>query len=70
MTNKEAATAFMGRKPVIYNDVRYPHISALIYRHGADGVYIQAELPDKCGHSVVIAAVDRIQFARKEDKPW
>lgn len=70
MNEKEIILAFMGRKPVIYNDIRYAHISAVIHRHGPNGVYIQVELQDKNDRSVVIAAADRIRFARKEDNPF
>lgn len=60
MTEKETIAAFRGGGPVEYSGIRYINISALIYRRGPDGVYMQAELLDKNKNSVTIARPDRI----------
>jgi hypothetical protein len=56
MTNAEAKEALKNRTPVIYNNIEYLYISAIIYRYDKNNnLVISAELADKCKHSVTIA---------------
>ena len=56
MTNSEAKEALKNRTPVIYNNIEYLYISAIIYRYDDNrNLVISAELADKCKHSVTIA---------------
>lgn len=63
MTREELKTVFMEESPVSYSGITYQRISALIYRKnpGGRGLYVQAELLDRTGRSVTIAAGDRIE---------
>jgi hypothetical protein len=65
MTSAEAKAAFRAGAPVIYKDVTYQKISAIIYRTGQKGMYIQAELLDTTGRSVTVAYPNKI--SRKEE---
>jgi hypothetical protein len=60
--NAELKEAMMAEEPVIYNDIEYKCISAIIYRKNINGsgIYIQAELADKKTHSVTIADASRV----------
>ena len=56
MTNSEAKEALKNRTPVIYNNIEYLYISAIIYRYDKNNnLVISAELADKCKYSVTIA---------------
>lgn len=56
MTNSEAKEALKNRTPIIYNNIEYSYISAIIYRYDDNrNLLISAELVDKCKHSVTIA---------------
>ena len=56
MTNSEAKEALKNRTPVVYNNIEYLYISAIIYRYDKNNnLVISAELADKCKHSVTIA---------------
>ena len=56
MTNTEAKEALKNRTPVVYNNIEYLYISAIIYRYDKNNnLVIFAELADKCKHSVTIA---------------
>ena len=56
MTNSEAKEALLNRIPVIYNNIEYSYISAIIYRYDDNyNLVISAELTDKCKHSITIA---------------
>ncbi len=56
MTNSEAKEALKKRTPVIYNNIEYLYISAIIYRYDSNcNLIISAELADKCKNSVTIA---------------
>ena len=56
MTNSEAKEALKNRTPVIYNNIEYLYISAIIYRYDDNhNLNISAELADKCKHSVTFA---------------
>ena len=58
MTNSEAKEALKNRTPVIYNNIEYLYISAIIYRYDKNlNLVISAELADKCEHSVTIAQI-------------
>lgn len=61
MTIDEAKTAYYAEKPVLYGGVEYERISALIYRKPkGKRPYLQLELFDKCGHSVMIITPDKV----------
>lgn len=64
MTNEEVKAAFLSGQPVESGGIIYDHISAIIYRKGKEGVYMQAELYDKCGHSVSSAEPRRINIIK------
>lgn len=56
MTNAEAKEALKNRTPVIYNNIEYLYISAIIYRYDKNhNLAISAELTDKNKRSVIIA---------------
>ena len=56
MTNSEAKEALKNRTPIIYNNIEYLYISAIIYRYDKNNtLVVSAELADKCKHSVTIA---------------
>ena len=63
VTNSEAKAAFKEQCPIRCGGITYQSISALIYRMNKDGsgVVLQVELLDRGGHSVTIAAPDRIE---------
>ena len=70
MTNSEAKEALKNRTPVIYNNIEYLYISAIIYRYDKNNnLVISAELADKCKHSVTIAQLkDVISTYDKQDQ--
>lgn len=68
MTMEELKTAFFDQTPVASGDITYKCVSALIYRRSKKGLVIQAELLDKCGHSVTIITPDRISFIKEDGK--
>lgn len=56
MTNEEAKTALMKRTPVIFKNIEYSYISAILYRYDKnDNLIISVELTDKNKRSVTIA---------------
>lgn len=56
MTNAEAKEALKNRTPVVFNNIEYSYISAIIYRYDKNhNLIITAELTDKCTRSVTIA---------------
>ena len=56
MTNAEAKDALIRRTPVIFKNIEYSCISAIIYRYDKnDNLLISVELTDKNGRSVTIA---------------
>lgn len=63
MTREELKAAFMEEAPVLSGGIEYQKITALIYRkeRGGCGLIVQAELLDRGGHSVTIAAPERIE---------
>jgi hypothetical protein len=66
MNNNELKEAFVARRPVVHNGIIYERISAIIYRLRPNGtIYTEAELMDKCGHSVSIVSPERVKD--KED---
>ena len=63
MTNSEAKEALKNRTPVIYNNIEYLYISAIIYRYDKNlNLVISAELTDKCKHSVTIAQLKDVMI--------
>ena len=67
MTKQEAITAIKQEDYVIFNEIRYK-IQALIYRynHIKKKWKIFAELLDKNKHTVIIAAVEKIELYQDE----
>lgn len=67
MTKQEAITAIKQEDYVIFNEIRYK-IQALIYRynHIKKKWKISAELLDKNKHTVIIAAVEKIELYQYE----
>ena len=64
MTIEEAKAAYYGEKPVLYGGSEYERISALIYRKPkGKRPYLQLELFDKCGHSVMITTPDKVSVS-------
>ena len=56
MTNEEAKLALIKRTPVIFNNIEYSYISAILYRYDKnDNLIISVELTDKNKRSVTIA---------------
>ncbi len=56
MTNAEAKEALKNRTPVIFNNIEYLYISAIIYRYDKNrNLVISAELTDKNKRSVIVA---------------
>lgn len=56
MTNAEAKETLKNRTPVIYNNIEYLYISAIIYRYDKNhNLVISVELTDKNKRSVIIA---------------
>ena len=56
MTNEEAKLALIQRTPVIFNNIEYSYISAILYRYDKnDNLIISVELTDKNKRSVTIA---------------
>ncbi len=68
MSNEDAKNALKSRCPVIYNDIIYKCISAIIYRKSPKGrIVLSLELTDRtAAHSVTIAPANRVQKYVKE----
>lgn len=70
MTISEAKAAFFDECPVVFDapavketKLHYSKISALIYRRERGAVVMSVELLDNGGHSVTIAAPERVTRA-------
>ena len=63
MTVKEIDAAFDAQCPVVYRDITYKRISALIRRRDPDKPrsFLQVELMDKTGRSVTIADPAKVE---------
>ena len=59
----ELKEAFKTGVPVVYADVTYSCVSALIFRRIGGNTITQAELADRNGNSVTIAPPNRIERA-------
>ena len=56
MTNEEAKIALKNRTPVVFKNIEYSYISAILYRYDKnDNLIISVELTDKNRRSVTIA---------------
>ena len=70
MTSKEIKKAMEDGTPVEYKGVHYKGIVAYIYRrvediHSGKVTFIlQCELLDRCGHSVVVADADKVNYIK------
>lgn len=65
MTNEEAKNALMSGCSVVYRDIEYKCVSAIIYRkrkfNKKDIIVPSVELTDKsAAHAVVIAPINRV----------
>ena len=69
MTKQEAIAAIKQEEYVIFNEIRYK-IQALIYRynHIKKKWKISAELLDKNKHTVIIAAVEKIELYQDDQE--
>ena len=69
MTKQEAIAAIKQEDYVIFNEIKYK-IQALIYRynHIKKKWKISAELLDKNKHTVIIAAVEKIELYQDEQE--
>ena len=67
MTKQEAIAAIKQEEYVIFNEIRYK-IQALIYRynHIKKKWNISAELLDKNNHTIIIAAIEKIELYQDE----
>ena len=73
MTNDEAKKAFMEKLPVVYNDVTYPTINALIYRRTETGIRIQCELVSPFANSLTIITPQQLRFpvdSKEQEKEY
>lgn len=69
MTNEELRAALLSGEQVQSGGITYTCVSAIIYRKGGKGgVHIQAELADKSGNSVTIAAPDRVSIYKEGEQ--
>lgn len=67
VNNNELKEALLNQRPVIlnqplYGELHYSCVSAIIYRVKNGKLDISAELKDKCGRSVTIAAPKQIRY--------
>lgn len=66
MTGEEAKKYLISRQAVIYKDMKYERISAIIYRPDEkNNIIVSAELLDKSKNSVTIA---RLQDVKGSDE--
>lgn len=71
MNNEELKEALINRRPIIarsplMGEIEYAYVSAIIYkRNERGGVYVIAELIDKCGRSVTVTDPKYLKY--KED---
>lgn len=72
MSNEELKEALINQRPIItripsIGEIEYAYVSAIIYkRNERGGVYVIAELMDKCLHSVL--NIDPKQILYKEEE--
>jgi len=67
MTNAELKEALEQEYPVICKGVKYARVSAIIYRKGNGRIVVSAELLDKGGKSVTIAAARNVSKGEKHE---
>lgn len=65
MTYAEAQKAMIANAPVIYRDITYKGIYGFIFRKSptSKNYIVSAELLDKCGRSITLARLGRIELA-------
>lgn len=67
MTSAEAKKAMLAGRPVVYDGMQFPYISAMIYRRGVrNAVIAQVELLDRTKNSVVIVNPEKVML-KEED---
>lgn len=68
MTNEELKIALLTRRPVILKiasmgEIEYAYVSGIIYRRDDNGgIYVEAEVMDRCLHSVTRIGPEAIRF--------
>lgn len=74
MSNEELKEALINQRPIIaripsMGEIEYAYVSAIIYRRNErGGVYVIAELMDKCLHSVLSIDPKNISYKEEEEK--
>ncbi|GIP17798.1 hypothetical protein J40TS1_34400 [Paenibacillus montaniterrae] len=63
MDNEELKAAMASGQAIMHRGLRYKHISAIIYRKSETGMFIQAELMDLNGNSVMLVRPQDITLA-------
>jgi hypothetical protein len=66
LTGEELKKAMFNREPVTHRGITYTHISALTYRMGEIGTFLQVELVDRNKNAVVLAAPVEVKRAEEE----
>ena len=61
MTAEEIKDALLKKYPVCANGIEYKRVTAVIYREHEKRIVVSGELLDKCGHSVTIVPLDKIE---------
>lgn len=63
MTNEELKTALLTQVPVMHDGIEYKCVSGILYRKNPEGgIRIEAELMDRCRHSVSIVYPESVRF--------
>lgn len=61
MTGEEIKDALLKKSPVCANGIEYKCVTAVIYREQDKKIVVSGELLDRCGHSVTIVPLDKIE---------
>lgn len=61
MTAEEIKDALLKKYPVIADGIEYKCVNAVIYRARNKKIEVLGELLDKCGNSVSIVPLDKIE---------
>lgn len=70
MTTEEAKQAFFEEKPVIFDNIEYVRITALIYRkREGQAPYLMLELLDQNKRSTMTVLPDRVKLKGEEETP-
>ncbi|MCY9764835.1 hypothetical protein M5X06_03905 [Paenibacillus alvei] len=66
MTSEELKEVMTHGVPVEHRGTIYNYVSAIIYRKSESGMFMQVELFDKTGNSVVIARPNEIKRVKEK----